>query len=695
MPDRHDRREFLRRTALGAAGVALGASLPDRTHARDTPRPNVLFILTDDQRYDAMSCIGYPEWLRTPHMDRIRHEGALFANAFVTTSLCSPSRASFLTGCYAHTHNVRTNEANDPDPTLPTFPQVFQGAGYETGYIGKWHMAPGADPRPGFDYWLSFRGQGDYIDPALNENGDDFRAEGYMTDLLTDYALGFLRRPRGGPFCLYLSHKAVHGPFTPAERHRDQYPDAEIPRPVSFDDTFRDKPEWMRAGFVRGARAEQWRRNRDLPVPPELAPAQWDPRARGRIDYYRSLSAVDEGIGRIMQALADMGALDNTIIVFAGDNGYFHGEHRRGDKRLMYEESLRIPLLVRYPAMVRAGSTVEQMVLNIDLAPTLLDLAGLEAPGTVQGRSARPLLAGEDVVWRSSFLYEYFQESWLPGIPTMFGVRTERHKLITYPEIDDLDELYDLQADPHEMTNLAVAPAHDRLKDQLHAELRRLLEETGYREAPRPRAEAPLELVLAFDFSADDGNRAVDGSGHGNHGAIHGAEAAGGREGNARRFRGTDFINVPRSESLACAGKPLTVEAWVKPEAPDGVILARGGQSHGYALYLTGGRPCFGVRLAGGIETACGDTPLGEDWAHLVGVLTGDAVLRLYVNGRLEASHPLPRFIVQDPNEEMQIGMDQATLVGDYDGENGFVGLIDEVCIYSGELGEARIRSGG
>ncbi len=655
-------------------------------------RPNVLFILTDDQRYDAMSCVGYPDWLRTPNMDRIRHEGALFSNAFVTISLCSPSRACFLTGCYAHTHGVRTNETNDPDPALPTFPRVLQQAGYDTGFIGKWHMAPKADPRPGFDYWLSFLGQGRYEDPPLNENGREFRAEGYMTDLLTGYALRFLERDRSGPFCLYLSHKAVHGPFTPAQRHKDLYPDAEIPRPAGFDDTFRDKPEWIRAGFVRGARAEQWRKNRDMPVPPELPPGEWDPKSKGRIDYYRCLAAVDEGIGQILDALRDKGELDNTVIIFAGDNGYFHGEHRRGDKRLMYEESLRIPMTIRYPALVKPGSTVDDMVLNIDVAPTLIDLAGLAVPPTVQGLSMRPLLAGESTRWRSSFLYEYFREGWLPGIPTMLGVRTRRHKFITYPQLEDLDELYDLQADPLELTNLAVDPAHDGLETQLRDELHRLLEATEYREPPRPNARVPLQLVLAYDFDQDEAGQAVDRSGNGNVGAITGTELVDGERNKARSFSHKDFIQVAKSQSLNCAGKPLTVMARVSPQSKDGVILARGGQSHGYALYLDAGRPTFAVRLSGGLAAVSGPV-LPDGWVHLAGVITADAVLKLYVDGRPVDSAELPEFLARNPNEDLQVGMDRGTLVGDYDENNGYSGLIGEVAVYAGAMPEEQIAA--
>jgi N-acetylglucosamine-6-sulfatase len=469
MSDRLTRREALRQIALAGAGLALGARAAGGAHAARS-RPNIVVILTDDQRWDAMSCAGHP-FVRSPNMDRIAAEGARFTNAFVTISLCSPSRANFLTSTYAHVNGVRTNEGEEFPPHLHHFPQILRSTGYDTAFIGKWHMRADANPRPGFDYWLSFKGQGVYNDPQLNENGREFKAQGYMTDLLTDYAVRWLKGPRSQPFCLYLSHKAVHGPFTPAPRHEKLYRGVEVPKPASFDDTFAGKPEWIRASMVRGARREEWLNNKDKPVPPSIPPVAWHPRDQGRLNYYRTLAAVDESVGRVLDTLEQMGALDSTAVVFASDNGYFQGEHRRGDKRLMYEESIRIPLLMRYPPLIRPGSRPADMILNIDLAPTLLQIAGVGVPDYMQGRSFRQLLAGSDYRPRQSFLYEYYRENWLPGIPTMFGVRTPRWKYITYPEIHDIDELYDLQRDPHEMHNLAqdaaYAPQLRVMKEQL------------------------------------------------------------------------------------------------------------------------------------------------------------------------------------------------------------------------------------
>lgn len=476
------RREFI----TGAAAAGAAAALPwmgSSADAAPAKRPNLIFILTDDQRYDAMGFMGHTRFLKTPNMDRLAREGAVLTNAFATTALCSPSRACFLTGAYAHRHGVVNNEATDPDPALQTFPQALRQAGYETAYVGKWHMERKSDPRPGFDYWLSFMGQGVYVDPKLNENGREFQAQGYMTDLLTDYAVRFLEKDRDKPFCMVLAHKAVHEPFTPADRHKGAFPDARLPEPASFRDDYRGKPEWQRRILVHGGgRKEKWLASKDKPVPETLEPEEWDGRAPRRLDYYRALLAVDDSIGKVLEALEKKGILDDTVIAFAGDNGYFMGEHRKGDKRLAYEESIRIPWLIRYPRLIKPGTEIKQMTLNIDLAPTFLDLAGAKTPSSMQGRSMKPLFDGAKHPWRESFFYEYFREDWQTGIPTIHAVRTENTKYVTHPDIQDLDELYDLRNDPLEMRNLAQDPAHASEVKRLRAEMKRLKKETKYPE---------------------------------------------------------------------------------------------------------------------------------------------------------------------------------------------------------------------
>lgn len=477
-------KRYCRTAAIALLSLAGNLSAAER-------RPNFVFFLIDDLRYDAMSCAGHP-FVKTPNVDRIASSGVRCTNAFVTISLCAPSRACFLTGAYAHTNGVRTNERMEFDHVMATFPGQLQAGGYETAFVGKWHMKNVADPRPGFDYWLSFVGQGDYINPKLNENGRAFQATGYMTDLLTQYAVDFLKKPREKPFSLCLWHKAVHGPFTPAERHKDLYQDASLPEPASFKDTFEGKPAWQRRQPPAGGRRAQAsrpanRRQRpdSQPAPPERTVDEWNPRNQQRLDYFRTLAAVDESVGRVLDTLKEMGVLDNTVIIFAGDNGYFHGEHGRGDKRAAYEESIRIPMVMCGPGVPKAGGKFEPMILNIDMAPTILDLAGVKPADSMQGVSFKPLLAGEKRPWRTSFLYEYFQERVLSQVPTIVGVRTEKWKYVTYPEIEDLDELYDLTKDPIEMHNLATDPAAREQLQKMQAELERLKKETGYTAAAR------------------------------------------------------------------------------------------------------------------------------------------------------------------------------------------------------------------
>ena len=450
------RRGFLR----WSAGSVLGAALAPMGAKAVALRPNIVFILTDDQRYDAMSCAGHP-WVQTPHMDRLAREGARFRNAFVTTSLCSPSRASFLTGCYAHTHGVFTNGSGDLDASRPTFAQILQKTGYETAFIGKWHMGRNDAARPGFDHWVSFAGQGRYFGCPLNVNGQRRRATKYITDELTDHAVAFLKKPRQKPFLLYLSHKAVHAPFTPAKRHAGRYGQAEVKSRHNAADRLTDKVPWGRK-----------------------MPGNWQKLVR---DYTEALLAVDESVGRVVATLAELKQIDQTAIVFAGDNGYFHGEHGGlWDKRAAYEPSMRIPLLMRYPLRVKAGTECDALVLNIDLAPTLLELAGAAAPASMQGRSWMGAAAGSDA-GRRSFLYEYFREGDKRfNRPSVTAVRTPRWKYITYPSLETgIEELYDLEADPHELRNLAASPAHATQLEAMKKELARLKKETSFRAPAR------------------------------------------------------------------------------------------------------------------------------------------------------------------------------------------------------------------
>jgi len=478
------RRQFIRQAGtLGLAFTGTARGMGSRVNLeRKTSRPNFVFILTDDQAHDAIGLSKRYPFLKTPNMDKLAQEGAWFENAFVTTSLCSPSRACFMTGCYAHRNKVIINAQDDPEPSVPLVSEVLRANGYQTAFIGKWHMEKHAQPRRGFDYWLSFKGQGEYTDPQLNENGRSFTEKGYITDILTDYACRWLSRPRSKPFCLFVWHKAVHSPFTPAPRHSLLYPDLQLEEPPNFKDDYKGKPRWLRRGLLYGLRKKEWQQSGDKAIPQTVPPGKWNPKNARFIDYFRDLSAVDESIGTITNTLKTVKQLDNTAVIFAGDNGFMMRAHQsRIDKRVMWEESIRIPLIIRYPKLVKAGSRIREMVLNIDVAPTMLDLAGVDIAGTMQGVSFAPLLAGRQVPWRDCFLYEYFQEKdFAPGIVTMHGVRTQRYKYIHYPELkDDIDELYDLANDPLEMKNLFSQDDHKKLLKEMQQRLKKLKKQYG------------------------------------------------------------------------------------------------------------------------------------------------------------------------------------------------------------------------
>jgi N-acetylglucosamine-6-sulfatase len=438
------------------------AGLPASAWAAAPSRPNLIFILIDDLRWDALGCSGHP-FSRTPNIDRIAAEGVRFTNAFVTTPLCSPSRASYLTGQFVHKHGVTGNGDNAAlSHRLVTFPKLLRDSGYETAYAGKWHMGTDDSPRPGFDRWVSFRGQGQFDDPQINVDGKSSQVNGYMTDIVTQHALDFVNAARSKPFCLYLAHKAVHGPFTPAARHAKDFADQPIRRAPSFEGNFAGKKALVR----------------DVPGQPKhgQGPGSADELIRNQL---RCLRSIDEGVGRIYDALRDTGRLEDTAIVFTSDNGYFWGEHRLGDKRWAYEESIRIPMLMRLPGKIPAGRLVDQFALNIDIAPTMLALAGERAPKTMQGRSLLPVMGTKPRRWRESFLSEYFQEERFPKTPSWQAVRNRRFKYIHYTDLDGMDELYDLSTDPHEMRNIIDDRGATATTADMKKELTRLLKETA------------------------------------------------------------------------------------------------------------------------------------------------------------------------------------------------------------------------
>jgi arylsulfatase A-like enzyme len=409
-------------------------------------------------------------------------------NAFHTTPLCSPNRASIVTGQYASRHGIIDNVARDAaSHRLPNYHLELQRLGYETAHVGKWHMGNDGSPRPGYDRWVSFDGHGSLNDPELNRDGARGPTSGYVTDLLNAEAVAFVERPRAKPWSLFLAHKAVHpdafqaadgtldlsrrGGYKPAERHRDLYRGCVFPTRPNVrppEEVARAKPAWAEAFRLRaGARSQ-------AVLEAIAAGSQEEIRLRAAM-----MASVDEGVGMLLEALERTGQLDRTCILFLGDNGYFFGEHALGpERRFAYEEGIRSPFLVRYPPLVEAGSRPDALVLALDIAPTLIELAGGVPGPQIQGRSLVPLLGGRRPAdWRTSFLIEYWSENampWLVGM-TYKAVRTERAKLIHWVTRDGVDELYDLAADPYELSNVIDDPARAGERDELRRELARLV----------------------------------------------------------------------------------------------------------------------------------------------------------------------------------------------------------------------------
>ena len=452
-------------------------------------RPNIVFVLCDDHRWDAMSMMDHP-FLETPQMDRMAREGVQFTNAYVTTSLCSPSRASILTGQYAHNHRV-TDNYNPVDKSLKFFPEYLQQAGYETAFIGKWHMGDSDEQQRGFDHWCAFRGQGTYYPDGhgatrvvpqsrydgFNINGRRVPQKGYITDELTDYAIAWIRdrASRDKPFFLYVSHKAVHSDFVARDGERGKYKDKNWSPPDTYANTpenRRGKPRWLidQRNSRHGA---DFGYNLDW-----FTVESWHKR------YCEALTAVDDNLGRLMDFLRDSGIEQNTLLVYMGDNGFQFGEHGLIDKRTAYDASIRVPLLMRYPGQLQPKFKVRNVVANIDIAPTLLAVAGVDTPAQMDGRSCWDLARGQTVSWRESLLYEYYWEWNYPQTPTTFAAIGQRYKFIRYHGIWDTDELYDMRNDPQEKTNLIHDPQYADVAARMRRQLFEAMAKSGGMSMP-------------------------------------------------------------------------------------------------------------------------------------------------------------------------------------------------------------------
>ncbi len=510
-----------RRSALRKiAGVSLGLTVPrllpgtlcaDEAGAPSESRPNILFIFTDDHAAHAISAYG-SKINETPNIDRIAGEGALFENCFCTNSICAPSRAVILTGKHSHLNGQLDNKRSF-DGSQPTFPKLLQQAGYETALIGKWHLK--SEPT-GFDYWQVLPGQGSYYNPVFNTPAGNEEYSGYATDITTDLALDWLKQKRNKskPFLLMCQHKAPHRNWLPAPKHLNLYDDREIPEPDTLFDDYTGRSSAARQQEMTIAKHFYSSYDLKLPLTDEtseqekgywdntlgrLTPEQrrvWDavygPKNEAFLkanlsgkelvrwkyqryikDYLRCVASVDENIGRMLEYLEQGGLSENTIVIYSSDQGFFLGDHGWYDKRWMYEESLRMPLVIRWPGRIQPGTRLASLVQNLDFAPTFLEMAGAPVPSDMQGVSLMPLLGGqvpED--WRTSIYYHYYERGEHAVVPH-YGVRTERYKLICYYTIDEW-ELFDLHKDPKELNSVYSDPAYANTVTLLKAELERL-----------------------------------------------------------------------------------------------------------------------------------------------------------------------------------------------------------------------------
>jgi len=504
-----------------AGAVALLSACDTKAKKVEAKQPNIVYIMADDHAVQAISAFGHPlaKLAPTPNIDRIAKEGAIFSNSFCTNSICGPSRAVILTGKFSHVNGFMQNRGGKFDGSQPTFPKYLQKEGYETAMIGKWHL--NCEPT-GFDYSNVLSDQGEYYNPDFTENGKTTKVDGYVTDLITDFTIDWLKekRDKNKPFMLMMHHKAPHRNWLPAERHYNLYDSVEFPIPDTYFDNYegrqaaaeqemniyRDMYEGhdLKMTIAKGTdslRYDRWPHLFKRMTTEQLATfrkayrkknddfhdkhlsgkelAKWKFQ-RYMQDYLATIKAVDESVGRVLDYLEKNGLAENTIVVYTSDQGFYLGEHGWFDKRFMYEESFRMPLLVKYPKGIKAGTQVKQLVQNVDYAPTILDFCGVNIPEDMQGRSFRPLLEGEEINdWRHSMYYHFYEHPGFHMVKRHIGVRTDRYKLIHFYNNIDTWELYDLQEDPQEVNNLYGKAGFEELTADLKIELDKLREQYG------------------------------------------------------------------------------------------------------------------------------------------------------------------------------------------------------------------------
>lgn len=699
-----------------------------RLIAADTPptqRLNVLYIMSDDHAYQAISSYGYG-LNKTPNIDRLAAEGMRFTRCLTTNSLCGPARATLLTGKYSHLNHFYNNTNSRFDGSQMTFPKLLQQAGYQTAIIGKWHLE--TDPT-GFDYWEILPGQGQYYNPPMILNGQHIKKQGYITDIITEDTLDWLKnkRDKSKPFVLLCHHKAPHREWEPALNHLTDYDGVKFPEPPTLFDDYsgRGKAEHVQDMMIKSTMNDK---DLKLTPPPTMTAEQrtiwdayYDPRnkefrkqhlqgddlirwkyQRYLHDYFAVIQSVDDSVGKLLDYLKESGLDKNTIVVYTSDQGFFLGEHGWFDKRWIFEESLRTPLLVRWPGVTKPGSVSDTIVSNLDYGETILDACGVQPPAEMQGRSMRPVLEGQTPAdWRKAFYYHYYEHPGPHNVARQYGVITDQYKLVYFYEPDmNYWELFDLKTDPHELKSVYDDPNYAQARKNLHGQLDELRKQLkvpaqdppesmipgpGSGNGAKAERAKPLNAwVLEYRFDRDEPAKVIDASGKGNFGKPIGVKAAEGRNGaRAMQFDGNAYIDVPKSQSLNPAVGEWTVEVTFKAERPDGVVLAQGGETNGYCLYLEAGKPRFAVAGGKELSIVALDEPITGKWVT-IHARYDEKNVSIDVDGQPPAQEHLKQPIQRQPNDRLQIGADLDSPVTGEERPK-FTGLIESVRLYSGQ----------
>lgn len=689
-------------TVLAGALMLTGLAIPmAEARADGDDRPNIVFIFLDDHARHAISAYG-SQINETPNIDRLADEGMLFRDVFVTNSICAPSRAVLLTGKHSHLNGQFTNRETF-DGEQQTFPQLLQDAGYNTAMIGKWHLR--SDPT-GFDHWDILPGQGSYYNPDFITPEGRHQITGYVTDIITDKCLEWLESGRDDdkPFLLMYHHKAPHREWMPGPDHLTMYDDVDIPEPPTLFDDYSGRSsaaslqemeigEHMYLGYdlkvpptddASDEEHRMWQRN-DYHRMNEEQQEAWDaaygPRnaafreaepegddlirwqyQRYIKDYLRTIASVDDNLGRLLAYLEQAGLDEDTIVIYTSDQGFYLGDHGWYDKRWIYEESLRTPLIIRWPGVAEPGSENADMVSNLDWAPTMLDMAGVEVPDDIQGRSLVPLLKDRTPDdWRDSVYYHYYEYPGVHMVQRHYGVRTDRYKLAHFYELGEW-ELFDLEEDPHELTSVYDDPDYAEVQQKMKQELRRLQDYYEDDEPYLSRAELAQRRYLDEMAAAS-----------------------------LEQVVGYERGEGQRRDDLDPSVTPITVGAHAVPRG-DGVLISQGGAAHGYALHLDDGVPRFLLRASGDLREVSGPEALPMDEpVHLAGVLDADAQMHLYVNGERVASGE-GLIITTKPANAFHVGGNPGSPVGEYDPPNRFEGDLQDIRVYWGVLDEADLR---